>query len=973
MLITDCKAYELLERQMIEDIHAEGYLLRHKKSGARVMLLENDDENKVFNIAFRTPPSDSTGVAHILEHSVLCGSRNFPLKDPFVELVKGSLNTFLNAMTYPDKTMYPVASCNDQDFQNLMHVYLDAVFYPNIYEKEEIFRQEGWSYQLESVDEPLRYNGVVYNEMKGAFSSPDEVLDREIYNILFPDTPYGVESGGDPKNIPDLTYEAFLDFHKKYYHPSNSYIYLYGNMDMAEKLEWMDREYLGKFDEISVDSKILGQKAFDKPVEHVIEYPVSENGSEEENTYLSCSTVVGNGLDVELCTAFEVLDYVLLSAPGAPLRQALLDAGIGKDVEGGYNDGIYQPFFTIVVKNSEEKYKEKFLQTIQETLEKIAKEGIDKKAVAAGINYLEFRFREADYASYPRGLMYGIDVFDSWLYDDTKPFIHLQRLGAFESLKEKAGQGYFEDLIKEYLLDNSHTAIVISVPKKGLANRQEQEIEEKLAAYKDTLSRQQLDELVEKTQHLKEYQESEDSEEAKARIPMLKRSDIDKETVKLYNTPHMVHGSTVLHHNVETNGITYLTLLFDTKNVPDELISYMGILKSVLGYVDTAHYTYGELFHEINAQSGGINCGLQAFVQEDVKDDSIRMFGVRTKYLTASENFVFGMIREILFTSKLDSDKRIHEIISRQKAKLESALSEAGHSTAVRRAASYYSPGSEFLDRVGGIAYFRLIEDLDKNFEEKKQDLKEKLGKLIQMIFRPENLFVSVTANDEGYKGVERQIALFQPLLYKTPVEKGSIKYELIQKNEGFFTAGQVQYVAAGGNFKEAGYEYTGALRILKVILSYDYLWMNIRVKGGAYGCMSSFRRTGDSFLVSYRDPHLKETLDVFEGTPKYLEEFQVDEREMTKYIIGTISELDVPMNPSAKGELSLNAWIGNITRESLQKERDEILNASVEDIRALSGLIQSILDQKNICVVGSESMLMKNKEILKSVESLIG
>ena len=972
MKINECKAYEILQQQRIEDIRSDGYLLRHKKSGARVMLLKNEDDNKVFNIAFRTPPADSTGVAHILEHSVLCGSREFPLKDPFVELVKGSLNTFLNAMTYPDKTMYPVASCNDQDFQNLMHVYLDAVFYPNIYEKEEIFRQEGWNYQLESVDAPLKYNGVVYNEMKGAFSSPEEILDREIFNVLFPDTPYGVESGGDPKKIPDLTYEDFLAFHGKYYHPSNSYIYLYGNMDMAEKLEWLDREYLSRFDEIPVDSRIALQKPFEKPIEHVIEYPVSENGSEEENTYLTCSMVVGNGLDVELCTAFEVLDYVLLSVPGAPLRQALIDAGLGKDVEGGYNDGIYQPFFSVVVKNSEQEKKEEFLQVIRETLEKIVQEGIDRKAVAAGINYLEFRFREADYASYPRGLMYGIDVFDSWLYDDNKPFIHLQRLGAFDALKEKAEQGYFEQLIRDYLLDNPHTAVVLGVPKKGLANCEEREVEEKLAAYKAGLTGEELEKLVEKTEKLKEFQESEDSEEAKARIPMLKRSDIRRETVKIHNTPHNVLGSTVLHHEIDTNGISYLTLLFDTKHVPDELVSYMGILKAVLGYVDTAHYTYGDLFNEINARSGGINSGLQVFNHKDGEDDCVRMFGIRAKYLTAEENFVFSMIREVLFTSKLDNDKRLYEIISRQKARLESSLSEAGHSTAVLRGASYFSPASNFQDRIGGISFFRLLEDLDKNFEERKEVLKENLQKLIHLIFRPENLFVSVTTDEAGYRGFEQQIALLRPLLYTDPVETGCIRYDFEQKNEGFYTAGQVQYVAAGGNFRKAGFDYSGALRIVKVILSYDYLWMNIRVKGGAYGCMSNFRRGGDSFLVSYRDPNLLNTLEVFKGTPEYLKNFQADEREMTKYVIGTISELDVPMNPSAKGALALTAWFNGLTEEDLQKERDEILNASPEDIRRMGDLIQAVLEQGNICVVGSESVLEKNREVLKQVEPLV-
>ena len=568
--------------------------------------------------------------------------------------------------------------------------------------------------------------------------------------------------------------------------------------------------------------------------------------------------------------------------------------------------------------------------------------------------------------------MYGIDVFDSWLYDDEKPFIHLERLGVFETLKKKADQGYFEKLIQKYLLNNPHTAVVIGVPEKGLASREEKELEEKLAAYKKTLTDEQLEEMVAKTQALKAYQESEDSDEAKARIPMLKRSDIKKETVEIHNTPHEVEGTTILQHEVDTNGISYLTLLFDTQKVPDELISYMGILKSVLGYVDTEHYTYGELFHEINAQSGGISCGLQVFNHKENQDDCRRMFGVRAKYLTPKEEFVFTMIREILFTSNMDDDKRLYEIIAHQKARLEVSLGEAGHSTAVMRASSYYSPASLFQDRISGISYFRLLEELEQNFEEKKEELKNNLKELMHIIFRKENLFVSVTVNREGYQGLEAQIVRLLPLLYSDPVRTGTIRYDFEKKNEGFYTAGQVQYVAACGNFKKAGFAYTGALRILKVILSYDYLWMNLRVKGGAYGCMSNFRRTGNSFLASYRDPHLKNTLDVFEGTPDYLRNFDADEREMTKYIIGTISEMDVPMNPSAQGALALNAWFADMGREELQKERDEILSAQPEDIRKLADLVQAILEQKNICVVGSESAIDKNKGILKYVEPLV-
>ena len=496
MNINALKNYELVQQKTLNDLQSEGYLLRHIKSGARVLLMENSDENKVFSIGFRTPPEDSTGVPHILEHSVLCGSKNFPVKDPFVELVKGSLNTFLNAMTYPDKTVYPVASCNDKDFQNLMHVYMDAVFYPNIYQHDEIFRQEGWSYNLESEEDALTYNGVVYNEMKGAFSSPEGVLDRVILNTLFPDNTYANESGGDPDVIPELTYEQFLDFHRKYYHPSNSYIYLYGDMDMEEKLNWLDEMYLSKFDTLEIHSEICMQKSFDAVKEVEMNYSISSNESEEDNTYLSYNKVIGTSLDRELYQAFQILDYALLSAPGAPLKKALVDAGIGKDIMGSYDNGIYQPIFSIVAKNANPEQKGAFVSLIEDTLSDIVKNGMDTKALEAGINYHEFRYREADFGNYPKGLMYGLQMFDSWLYDDEKPFLHVEAIETFDFLKEQVGNGYFEQLIQKYLLDNTHGAIVVVKPEKGRTARLDKELEEKLQNYKNSLSKEEVQELV---------------------------------------------------------------------------------------------------------------------------------------------------------------------------------------------------------------------------------------------------------------------------------------------------------------------------------------------------------------------------------------------------------------------------------------------------------------------------------------------
>ena len=666
MSIYDLNAYEVLQTEELSDLKSKGTLLKHKKSGARVLLMENDDENKVFTIGFRTPPSDSTGVPHIMEHSVLCGSKEFPVKDPFVELVKGSLNTFLNAMTYPDKTVYPVASCNDKDFQNLMHVYMDAVFYPNIYQNDKTFRQEGWSYKLDDPDGELTISGVVYNEMKGAFSSPEGVLDRVVLNSLFPDNAYSVESGGDPEVIPELTYEQFLDFHRKYYHPSNSYIYLYGDMDMEEKLRWLDEKYLSDFENEPVDSEIHLQKPFTEMKEVVQEYSIASEESEEDNTYLSYNKVIGTTLDEKLYLAFEILDYALLSAPGAPLKKALLDAGVGKDISGSYDNGVYQPIFSVISKNANVEQKEEFVRVIEDTLKDIVKNGINKKALRAGINYHEFRFREADFGNYPRGLMYGLQLFDSWLYDETKPFIHMQAIPTFEFLKEQVETGYFEELIQKYLLANIHGSIVIIKPERGRTARMDKELADKLQAYKDSLSKEEIDALVKATKELEEYQEEESAPEDLAKIPVLGREDISREIAPIYNKELETSGVKLVHHGVETNGIGYTALLFDLSGIPEEKLPYISILQSVLGIINTKNYEYSELFNEINVHTGGIGTSLELYTDvTKVKEKEFRAtFEIKGKALYPKMDVLFSMMREILMESDLGDEKRLKEILA---------------------------------------------------------------------------------------------------------------------------------------------------------------------------------------------------------------------------------------------------------------------------------------------------------------------
>ncbi len=971
MRLEELKEYEVIKKRDVKDLNSEGYLLKHKKSGARILLLSNDDENKVFSIGFRTPPYDSTGLPHILEHSVLCGSKKFPAKDPFVELVKGSLNTFLNAMTYPDKTVYPVASCNDKDFQNLMHVYLDAVFYPNIYEREQIFKQEGWHYELEDKSGDITVNGVVYNEMKGAFSSPDDMLDREVFNTLFPDTAYSFESGGDPDVIPTLTYEKFLEFHRKYYHPSNSYIYLYGDMDMVEKLTFLDREYLSEFDQLEIDSAIAFQKPFLEPIRKVKKYSITNEETEKDNTYLSYNAVIGTNLDKELYVAFQIIEYALLLAPGAVLKQTLLDRKLGKDIQSTYENGIYQPYFSVISKNANTEQLDEFLKTIQEVLHQTVKKGIDRKALLAGINYYEFKYREADFGSYPKGLMYGLQAFDSWLYDENEPFMHIEANETFSLLRNKVETGYFEKLIEQYLLNNTHASIVIVEPERGLTAKLDREQADRMQKLKASLSEKQIEQLVEDTKALIAYQEEPSTKEELLSIPLLHISDIKKEAQPYSYTEHKLDGTTILTHDVFTNGIGYLRLVFDTKELSTELIPYIGILKNVLGFVSTEHYSYADLFNEINQNSGGITMGASTYIEANQPENYRTMFEVKARVLFDKLPFAFEMIREILFSSDFSDEKRLKEIISMLKSRMQTSMTNSGHSTAALRAMSYCSKTAAIAEQTGGLSFYRLVEHLEAHFEEEKRTFVQNLQTCMQSIFREENLLVDYTAAKEEYTCLEKEVAALKPLLYKSEIHVTEGKSIHKKKNEGFKTAAKVQYVAIAGNYRSTGLPYTGALKVLKVILGYDYLWNNVRVKGGAYGCMNSFSRLGEAYFVSYRDPNLEKTLQTYRKAAAYLRQFHADERDMTKYIIGAISDLDTPLTPSAKGARALAAYLSKDTYEDLQKERDDVLHTTCGDIQKLAEYVDAVVSQNLLCVLGSEEKIEAQKQLFDTVENL--
>lgn len=972
MTIHDLAEYEILDEHRVEDVQSDGFILRHKKSGARIAILSNNDDNKVFYIGFRTPPEDETGVPHIIEHTTLCGSKKFPVKDPFIELAKGSLNTFLNAMTYPDKTVYPVASCNDQDFKNLMDVYLDAVFNPNITKYEEIFRQEGWHYELTGKDDELKINGVVYNEMKGAYSSPDEVLSSQIYRSLFPDNTYSKDSGGNPEYIPKLTYEAYLDFYHKYYHPSNSYIYLYGDMDVVERLEWLDKEYLSLYDYKKVNSEINKQPAFDEIKNVEAQYSITMDDSQENKTYLSYNRVVGDTLDEMLYQAFDVLDYALVSSPGAPVKQALIDAGIGDDVYGSYDAGILQPVFSFVAKNANASRADEFESIIENTLKEVVKTGINKEALLAGINSSEFKFREADFGQFPKGLLFGLNCLDSWLFDDMKPFIHLECLGTFAKLRKAVDTDYFEKLIQEYLLDNTHGSSVTVKPKRGLGNEREETLAKELSDYKASLSDEEIKKLIEDTEHLKKYQEEPSSDEDLRKLPMLTRADMKKNAMPFSNIEDELLDVKVVRHDIESNGIDYISFLFDAGDFAQSELGYLGFFTNALGLVSTEKYSYTDLANATNIYTGGISTGTAS--HPDIKDRNnfVFKFEVKLKVLEKNLDKALELMEQMLLSSDFTDTKRLGELVAQIKARLQANLSSSGHLVAAMRSMSSFSRYALYQDELKGIAFYRSICRIEKELSESPKSVSDKLAAIAKKLFARNRMLISFTGNNEAYcnakPSLEKVIAGFN----KMSAVGNQAEVHFNTAKEAFIDASQIQYVAKTGDFICEGYEYTGALRLLRIILSYDYLWINVRVKGGAYGCMNTFLRSGESYFVSYRDPNLSDTLDVYDRIPEYIKSFSPDERDMTKYIIGTFSALDTPMNPEAKGSRSLSAYLEGITYEQIQKERNEILNAQPEDIRRLADLVEAVLKKDSICVIGNENMIKESAGLFENVEKLI-
>ena len=953
--------------ERIDEINGTAYEMKHEKSGARLIYIDSPDSNKVFNIAFRTTPHNSTGVAHIMEHSVLCGSRKFPLKEPFVELVKGSLNTFLNAMTYPDKTMYPVASKNDKDFHNLMDVYLDAVFYPRVREDAEIVMQEGWHYELENADDELTYKGVVFNEMKGVYSSPDSVLERQMMRELFPDTTYGVDSGGDPDYITDLTYEEFQEFYRVHYHPSNSYIFLYGDMNIEEQLAFLNDEYLSHFDAIAVHTEVALQAPFTEG--KVVSYPYSV-GSEEptDNRTLHSFAYVLPDVTPEHSLAFEVLTHALLTSPAAPLKQALVKAGIGSDVSGYYLDSIRQPMWTVQATGSNLDKQADLQRIVESTLQELCDKGLDKELLEASLNSIEFALRESDFGGRPIGLAYIIRMMDNWLYDnDPLELLHYEE--ALTNIRNGLAGTYFEDLIRHSILNNNHKVLVSIYPERGLQERKDAEVKEHLVAVKANMTKEEIDAIVEQTKRLKIRQETPDSDEALASIPLLELSDLNPNMEAVERRESKIGNTTVHFVPTFTKGINYVGLYFKLNCLTEDELFYADILSDILGRVDTSERGYEALAKDINMNLGGLSSDITAISKDGKRDEFTPLMIVRAKALHSKLPDLCRLINEVVQKADYSDDQRLTELVQESKAIWDNEAFRRGNSIVSQRVMAQVSAVGKFRDN-GNLGYYQKISELASN-PAALPLLPEKLAEVARKIFRANNVDIMFVGEEGELEAFEN---LMKPLVETwdtTELSNDVLQITRLSGNDGIVTAGKVQYVAQGGNFIDHGFKHVGPMSVLETILRYEYLWIRIRVQGGAYGAFANFYDDGNMIFCSYRDPNLLETLDVYKELPQYLRDFTLTDREMRKYIIGTMSSLDLPMTPALRGPRAMGMYFSGAKLEDKVEFRKQVIACKPEDIVALADVVEPVLNDNHICTMGNEQKIKDAGNVFDNIVSL--
>ncbi len=959
--------FRLKRKTSIQELRSLGLLFEHEQTGAEVLVLENDDDNKVFSVTFRTPPENDRGVAHIMEHSVLCGSRKYPVKEPFLELMKGSLQTFLNAMTFPDKTMFPVASRNQKDFFNLMNVYLDAVFYPRI--TEETFMQEGWHHDLESKDKDIQYKGVVYNEMKGVFSSPENLVDRYLSHLMFPGTAYGYESGGDPKAIPDLTYEEFREFHRKYYHPSNSRFFFYGNGDTREYLEFLDKEYLKDFQRQDVETRLSVQRRFRKPKRKVLSYPVSKEESLDKKTFVLTGMKLDKATNHEHCLAFDILSHLLLGTSASPLRKALMDSELGSEViGGGFDDHRLETVFAVGLKGTEAEHEAKILDLIFNTLQDLVEGGIDENLVTSAVNTIDFKLREANFGGFAKGIVYNIQALGSWLYGKD-PFMHLRYDRVMKKIKERAKDRYFESLIERYLLNNPHRCVLVAVPKPGLGKRQETRLRKKLKDLKSTLSPEDLEQLVSRTRKLQEIQRTPDRPEDLDTLPRLDLKDISRESEKFPLDVKNETGPTQLFHDLFCNNIAYLQIGFNTDKVPLEKIQYLPLLGRLLVGMGTRTHDYVEISKLLGIHTGGIRPYHFTGASIQNRDHILSYILFNGKALMEKLDELFALYTELFTEYRFDHPKRLVEIIRSAKSDLEDSIVPHGNQFVLSRLQSYQSRLGRFDEWTDGITYFKFLENLLERAEKNPQEVAAEFQEVAQMVISRENALFNVTGEGKHFARFDEKI---QELIRTLPDSRRSVAvwdFGPVPTNEAFLTASTVQYVGKGTNLYDLGFRYTGQFNVVKSLISTGFLWERVRMQGGAYGSFNSFDfYSGDYGLVSYRDPNLVETLKVYDEIPEFLSRLDLTDEELKKIIIGCVGQLDPPLTPDRKGSVSMIEYLTGWDHEKKQKHREELLSTRPQDLKTYVPLFEKVKTSGKVCVLGNEEKIRKARSLFKQL-----
>lgn len=963
--------FEKVSEQFIDECKSKAVLYKHKKTGAEVMSVSNDDENKVFGVVFRTPPKDSTGIPHILEHSVLCGSRKYPLKEPFVELLKGSLNTFLNAFTYPDRTCYPVASTNTKDFYNLVDVYLDAVFFPKCVEDFQTFQQEGWHYELNDPSDEITFKGVVFNEMKGVYSQPDNLLGRTSQQALFPDNTYGVDSGGDPRVIPSLSFEDFKEFHRKFYHPSNARIWFYGDDDPNERLRILS-EYLNMFDASSAphESRVEPQRLFSEPVRIVEKYPVGEDGDLKKKHMVCVNWLLSDKpLDLETELALGFLDHLLLGTPASPLRKILLESGLGDAiVGGGIEDELLQPQFSIGLKGVSEENIQKVEELIMSTLQGLAEKGFDSDAVEASMNTIEFSLRENNTGSFPRGLALMLRSIGKWVYD-MDPFEPLKYQKPLEALKariaKEGSKAVFAPLMDQYILRNPHRVTVEMQPDPEKASREEQIEKETLDKVKASMTQEDLAELARATHELRLKQETPDPPEALKSVPSLSLQDIPREPVLVPTEIGDINGVKVLKHDLFTNDVLYAEVVFNLSSLKQELLPLVPLFCQSLLEMGTKDLDFVQLNQLIGRKTGGLS--VYPFTSSvHGKVEPCSKIIVRGKAMSQRTEDLFYLINRVLQDVQLDDQKRFKQFVSQSRSRMENRLRGSGHSVAAARMGAKLNVAGWISEQMGGVSYLEFLKVLEDQVEKDWSQISSSLEEIRKSLLSKNGCLINLTADGKNLNNAEKHISKFLDLLPSTSlVEPAAWNAQLSRSNEAFVVPTQVNYVGKAANLYEAGYELKGSAYVISNYTSNTWLWDRVRVSGGAYGGFCSFdSHSGVFSFLSYRDPNLLKTLDVYDGTSSFLKELEMDNDALTKAIIGTIGDVDSYQLPDAKGYSSLLRYLLGVTDEERQRRREEILSTSLEDFRKFGDVMEAVKDKGVVVAVASpDDVEAANKE----------